>query len=410
MAIRQLDKYAAPQVHRGGLSSREGLALLIHDGFKEGKQEIEPIHDKRLWVIESEFANVLGQTKREGNTLSAALRDVWDGISIRPATKSSRVWATDPHIALSGAVTPGELRALLASRELTNGFANRFMMIWAERDKLLPFPQATPQEVVNDLAGRTLQVIEFAGGTRPAEKNMHCVTLSPAAARLYRDLYLGELNAQGAGDLVAALTERRAPMLLRLAMLFALCDESRQVDIVHIEAAMAWVRYSLESVTFVFASSIDEAGAAEVSELAGKIVSYLESKGRATRTDITGRVLPAAPIARQDRRGPRRTAEHHAASHRCGDRCSSEGSPGSPTKFYQLAAKPANSANSTVPCGPAQCWPVSEAGELCEVLATTVRTLRPVHEQPHQAAGRADSDDSLDSHSSREADDEGSAT
>ena len=56
--------------------------------------------------IESEFANVLGQTKREGNTLSAALRDVWDGISIRPATKTSRVWASDPHIALSGAVTP----------------------------------------------------------------------------------------------------------------------------------------------------------------------------------------------------------------------------------------------------------------------------------------------------------------
>ena len=46
-------------MHRGGLSSREGLAALIHDGFKQGSREIPAIEDKRLWVIESEFANDL---------------------------------------------------------------------------------------------------------------------------------------------------------------------------------------------------------------------------------------------------------------------------------------------------------------------------------------------------------------
>lgn len=78
-ALRQLSECAAPQVHRGGLSSREGLVSLIHDGYRRGKEEVPPIEDKRLWVVESEFANVLHQSRREGNTLSAALRDCWDG-------------------------------------------------------------------------------------------------------------------------------------------------------------------------------------------------------------------------------------------------------------------------------------------------------------------------------------------
>jgi hypothetical protein len=65
MALRANHQHMAPQVHRGGLSSREGLAFLIHDGFSEGKKDTEEIHDKRLWVIESEFANVLHQTRRQ---------------------------------------------------------------------------------------------------------------------------------------------------------------------------------------------------------------------------------------------------------------------------------------------------------------------------------------------------------
>lgn len=36
------------QVHRGGLSTREGLALMIHDGFKQGKETFQPITNKRL--------------------------------------------------------------------------------------------------------------------------------------------------------------------------------------------------------------------------------------------------------------------------------------------------------------------------------------------------------------------------
>ncbi|VTU28424.1 DUF3987 domain-containing protein [Variovorax sp. PBL-E5] len=286
-AIRQRNEHLPPQVHRGGLSSREGLAYLIHDGFSEGKTEVEAVHDKRLWVVESEFANVLSQTKREGNTLSAALRDCWDGVSIRPATKGNRVWATDPHVTMSCAVTPGEMRTMLAARELTNGFANRFLLVWAERNRVLPFPQATPQNKIDEFAEQIITVLKAVGADRPVDTDAHRAVLTPAAQKLYAKLYLGELNDQSAGELVSALLERRAPTLLRLAMLFAICDISQEVDVQHIEAALAWVRYWSDSVKFVFATAMDEETAAEISATADRIVRFLSERGTATRSAIT---------------------------------------------------------------------------------------------------------------------------
>ena len=368
-ALRALDEHIAPQVHRGGLSSREGLVMLIHDGFTEGKNEVEPIHDKRLWVVESEFSNVLQQSKRDGNTLSAALRDVWDGVSLKPATKSNRVWASNPHIALSVAITPGELRALMASRELTNGFANRFVMIWAERTKVLPFPQATPQQTIDSLASKVLEVLKFAGADRYVDRDVKRMTLTPAAAKRYATLYTGELDDQSAGELVNALLERRAPVLLRLAMLFALTDLTLEIDTHHIEAALAWVHYWCDSAKFVFSNAVDEAGAEETNHTAARIVEYLSTKAKATRSQLTlecfqghqsktqidaaiDELLSATP--------PRIVVETVPRA---------KSAPGSPTKFYSLAAKCANSAKREQWRGSGHDSPSCEVSETSELSA-----------------------------------------
>ena len=285
-AVRRINSYAVPQVHRGGLSSREGLAFLIHDGYKEGKKEVPPILDKRLFVAESEFANILHQNKRDGNTLSAALRDAWDGIDMKPATKTSRTWASNPHIGLIGAVTPSELMSLIAARDLRNGFANRFLFIWAERMKLVERPEATPQEVVDELANRILEVLQFCKAERWAERDCTRMELSEDARARYSELYLGELNDFSMGDQLAALLERRAPMLLRLAMLFALTDLSTVIEVRHLDAALAWIRYSVDSVRFVFASGAEEQVAEETQADVQKLVKYLEGKAAATRTQL----------------------------------------------------------------------------------------------------------------------------
>ncbi len=399
-ALRALSPAGTPQVHRGGLSSREGLVYLIHDGYTEGKTEVEPILDKRLLVIESEFANVLHQGKREGNTLSAALRDCWDGVSMKPATKTSRLWATDPHIAMVGAVTPGELLGLMASRELTNGFANRFLMFWAERTKMLAFPRATRQEDVDALAVRVLEVLEFCRAHLWEQKNHMRVELSLDARKRYEVLYHSELNDNSAGERITGLIERRAPMLLRLAMLFALCDLTATVEPHHVNAALAWVRYGVDSVKFIFGSAADEVEVAETNDTAQKIVAFLASQKRVTRKQITvdcfkGHTNKTRIDAALDELlscNPARITVHEDRS-----------GAGRPTKFYELAANKANKANNEHPCGFAGDFEIREQSELspgCELSPRDSSQVRIVRELSNQPQTRMDIDSSLSSLSS----------
>lgn len=352
-AVKAIDESLVPQVHSGGLSTREGLALMIHDGYRDGKNEVPAIADKRLLAVESEFSNVLHQSKRDGNTLSGALRDAWDGTSIKPAVKTCPVWASDPHISVIGDVTPTELRELMHKREMTNGFANRFIFFWAEGDKVVPFPKPTPKDVVEKLADRVAKVLRFAGADRHEDKDVMCMEFSPDAALLYESLYRGELRDRSSGEHITGLLDRRAPMLLRLAMLFALTDQTSMIELQHINAAMAWVRYWVDSVKFVFQSAVDEAGAAANTVMAQRIVTYLAANGQATRTDLTkdcfgghvnkdtldkalDELITASPPAIEVATVPR-----------------PNGQSGSPSKVYKLCvmpaivvsmAKPANSA------------------------------------------------------------------
>ncbi len=400
------------QVHTGGLSSREGLVMFIHNGFKQGKDEVPAIEDKRLWVVESEFANILQQSKRDGNTLSPALRDAWDGVSIKPATKSLPLWTTDPHIAIAAAITPTELVDLMKARELSNGFANRFIIFWAERERLIPFPRATSEADLLGLVERTEEVLRFMKGDYPASKDNRAMTMNHEARTAYERLYRG-LNATTGSPRLDGILERRAPMLLRMAMLFAMTDLTLTIEPRHIDAAQAWVMYWVDSVRYVFGEAADEASIAERQESADKLLAYLTQKGEATRTEITvecfnkhappgglnaviAELLNATPPRIETETRPRQ-----------------KGTPGSPTTIYRPLSQNtrANSAKSAN-CG-------SGIGfETLQTTANSVRTLRTVgdatgdsspdfaefansSQHENTDAGRADTHTSQTSHSSQ---------
>lgn len=298
-AVRLHGSGFAPQVHRGGLSSREGLAALIHDGYRSGRESVPAVEDKRLWVVESEFANVLQQSRRGGNTLSAALRDCWDGVDLKPATKTNRVHASAPHVCLCGAISPVELLALVQQRDLLNGFVNRFLIAWGERTSIEAFPRRAPQDVVNELSRRVLDVIEFAR-KRADKDGGGGLELTGDARTRYADIYQTELSRDFGSAMVESLLERRAPMLLRLAMLFALTDLSSLIEVRHIEAAMAWIHYFTDSVCLVFVSGRPQPVPPQIVWAAQRIAEFLAQRGCASRRDLLvdcfGRHQPASVV------------------------------------------------------------------------------------------------------------------
>ena len=127
---------------KGGLSSGEGFINEVRDpvqkyNTKEKMFEItDPgIADKRLMVVEQEFASVLSVADRQGNTISQNIRRAWDGNTLESLTKQSPLRATDPHISIIGHITFDELRARLSRTEMANGFANRFLYALVRRSK-----------------------------------------------------------------------------------------------------------------------------------------------------------------------------------------------------------------------------------------------------------------------------------
>lgn len=390
--VRDIDQFLAPQIHRGGLSSREGLVFLIHDGYKDGKNEVPPMEDKRLLVVESEFVNVLHQGKRDGNTLSAALRDCWDGVSLRPATKGNRLWASDPHVCLLAAITPSELLACVAARDLSNGFINRFLPIWAERSKILPFPEPATDAQVEMLAARVREVLDFCGASRWVEADRLRMNLSPAAEKLWEEIYYGELNDRRHGERINALIERRAPMLQRIAMLLALTDCSNTVEVSHLNAARAWIHYSVDSVKYVFASSADEADMAETNETAAKILAFVRQHGRVTRSQLTSDCFSGHASARKIDAGLDQLLTANPPQILVTEiRSSGRRS----TKFYQL---PAIYANNEHPRKFAGHLASSEQSEIRTSLLPQSRIVRTPTVTPQAQAAIASSHTSHSSH------------
>ncbi len=242
------------RIHAGGLSTGEGVAFAIRDpkepDEKTGKGGDLGVEDKRLMVIESEFANVLAQIKREGNILSATIRNLWDGRDIEPLTKTNPMTASRPHVVVLGHITAFEIREKSSENDAANGLLNRFMLLHAHRPKLVPLPEPTPESVLDALAAQMANSIDFATGGDPHRTNGIEVVMNPAARDVWVELYPRiTQDAEGKAGSLMARAEVYARML---AMVFALLASRTVITPDDLLAAQAWVEYWRRSIEYIF--------------------------------------------------------------------------------------------------------------------------------------------------------------
>lgn len=244
------------KVHTGGLSSGEGVAWAIRDPKEadaNGKGADQGVKDKRLLVIESEFANVLAQVKREGNILSATIRNLWDGRDIEPLTKTSQLTATKPHVVVMGHVTGYELKEKSTANDAANGLLNRFIVLHVHRPRLTPLPKPTPEETLNTLAERLADAITFATGGNPHASNTIEVRMTHETEDLWCDQYPSiTKDSEGLAGSLLARSEVYARML---AMAFALMDKRSEIEPCDLLSALDWVEYWRQSITYIFLTS-----------------------------------------------------------------------------------------------------------------------------------------------------------
>jgi hypothetical protein len=221
-------------------------------------------------VVETEWSSVLTRIGREGNSLSAIMRDAWDHGSLRTLTKNSPLRATGAHVSIVGHITQDELVRLLTSTEMANGFGNRILWICARRAQLLPHGGHLDQ------AGLT-PLIEEIGAVVSAASSIRLMRRDPEAEGVWEALY-PDLSRERDG-LVGALLARAEAQVLRLSVLYALLGRSRAIRPEHLMAALAVWNYAEASVLHLFGSRLGH-------PIADAILDALRQSGRLTRTQI----------------------------------------------------------------------------------------------------------------------------
>jgi hypothetical protein len=247
---------------KSGLSSGEGLIYQVRDEVikkvaKKVKGQTIYIDetadfgedDKRLLVVESEFANVLRQIERQGNVLSSVCRDAWDTGDLGTLTKNSPTQATGAHISIIGHITKNELKRYLTRTEAGNGFGNRILWFCVKRSKVLPEGGRIQDVNFAPFLQQLREAIAFAEGAGE-------VTRDPEARALWAKVY-PDLS-EGKPGMAGAMTSRAEAQVLRLSMIYALLDGEKVVRVPHLQAALAVWSYCEASVQYVFGRSLGD--------------------------------------------------------------------------------------------------------------------------------------------------------
>ena len=284
--IRQVDPDWFEAQIQSGLSSGEGLIWAVRDPIEEQQAIKEKgrvvdyqmvvtdpgVKDKRLLLVETEFGSVLRVLERDGNTLSALIRQAWDSGCIRILTKNKAARATNAHISIIGHVTHQELLKYLQNTELWNGFANRKLWFAVRRSKFLPDGGELNLLDLGTVTERLRKATAFAqqGGE---------MRRSEAAKAIWHAVY--RALAGDRGGLLGAVTNRAAPQTMRLAMIYALLDRSSVIEVEHLNAALALWSYSEVSARYIFGDALGE-------PTADQIEKWLQANpGGLTRTGLS---------------------------------------------------------------------------------------------------------------------------
>lgn len=277
-----------------GLGSGEGLINALRDPIEfkkpaakakkdEKNQAAENetmmdagVEDKRVIIKESELASLFAVMSRQGNTISQIVRDAWDEIpTLESTTKNSPMRATGVHVSIIGHITPHELRVTMSETQSANGFGNRFLWIYTERSKFLPLPEV--------FDARTPGVAEFADRLFTAlgdAQHVGVVDFDAETEAWYVNELYKKLSTPHTVGVCGELSARAAPMVRRLAMIYALLDGCNVVKMPHLKAALAVWDYSMETVVYLWGDAVGD-------EVADTILRGLRSRGPMTSTQIS---------------------------------------------------------------------------------------------------------------------------
>jgi hypothetical protein len=259
---RQIARLFA-EVDHPWLSTRVTSAGLTAGGLVYALRDQQTPTDRRLLALSEELASILYALKRGKAQLSPLLRSAWNGGNLPALDRHQHLQATGTHISLIAHITQRELAQSLHHPEAHNGFANRCLWAWVQRNNCLPKGGNLSANAVSAVARELRRTLDWAASTPEI-----LFRRDGAARELWRDCYpvLSELHPACPGvprgrpwGLRGAATSRAEAQILRLSAIYAALDGSSVVGLPHLQAALAVWDYCSASASLLFGESTGDA-------------------------------------------------------------------------------------------------------------------------------------------------------
>lgn len=254
--LREMDRTFAYDNIASGFGSGEALIERVADPVRNSKDEIiAGTEDQRLYIQEAEFSKVLRIADRQGSILSDVIRLAFD--ATRPlanAAKTSRKLKSSNHcISLFGGITPEELVKIFPALAAVSGTGNRYLWVWSDSDKLLP------------TGGSEVDVSRHASQVRTnitQARSPGTLEYSPGGHTWWQSHYPALRQGTDVPETVRPMVTRMSDQVQRIALIYAASEGAAAVTEDHLEAGLAWVTHSVQTVQAVLGGLVrnQEAG------------------------------------------------------------------------------------------------------------------------------------------------------
>ncbi|MDT2010326.1 DUF3987 domain-containing protein [Rhodococcus opacus] len=271
--LKRADPVLASEIITSGMSSGEGTVNLLKDPDPDSGKP-GGTHEKRLFIIEEEFASVIAKSNYQGSTLSATIRLLHSGGPIANL-KTERARASWTHVSILAHMTRKEFVSCYSAKDMSGGTYNRFVPVYVDREKVMTRPPVMTEKLITEQADILRLAINRA-------RNVGLIDFSDAGGQYWDTVVHPDIDVTEDDSPASEFTRRATTNCWRLAALYAALDGESLIDVRHLKAAHALVRYSLDTAAWVFAPGVSDP------ELE-KLFRYIDEKGltKLARTDIT---------------------------------------------------------------------------------------------------------------------------
>jgi hypothetical protein len=236
--------------------------------------------DRRFFNFEPEYGRVLHVASRTGATIKDIVRALWDYGSTAKVTAGSQHSVSNVTLSMVAHVTPPELERDFDQVDLMSGYGNRFLFCWSERTRTLKQEYPLTKEEYNQFVPILIDALEYGHEDAPEDYEF-----TDEARELWTDEVSRWKAAAHPSSMVHALKSRFRPQVKRLAVIYAVSDQSDVIDVPHLQAALAVWDYSVQTVEYCLADQIGDKDANKLYQ------ALLESPSGLTRKEVYAEVF-----------------------------------------------------------------------------------------------------------------------